>query len=112
MSSDLLMSTLRPERLQAPAENRLPALTLLYHPQLERIGERALLSDWSPGTALSLSRTEPSFGPSAAPLTDPFISRNPVRISPGDGAWVMTADASAAATAEGHPLGPLGSRFT
>ena len=61
-----------------------PALTLtiVYHPQLDRVGERATLEGLSPDKPLPLSRVEPVFthpGISAGePLADDHISRKPV----------------------------------
>jgi DNA-binding NtrC family response regulator len=62
------------------------ALTILYHPNLERVGERVIFEDAGEGGALSISRVEPAFAPpgrtSGAPLLDEHLSRKPVRIVP------------------------------
>ncbi|WP_438021207.1 sigma 54-interacting transcriptional regulator [Sorangium sp. So ce315] len=62
----------------------VPALTVLYHPDLERVGERAVLADLALRDAVALSRMEPYFGPPAttrcAPLGDTHLSRRPLRI--------------------------------
>lgn len=73
----------------APAQPLVPVcyLTLLYHPVVERIGERAELSELSGGGAL-LSRQFPLFFHphdlrgvgGGRPLDDEYISRTPVRI--------------------------------
>jgi two-component system, NtrC family, nitrogen regulation response regulator GlnG len=61
------------------------ALTILFHPDLERVGERALLgSDTKPWTA-RLSRMEPEFSPvtgaAGRPLDEDHVSRKPVILS-------------------------------
>jgi two-component system nitrogen regulation response regulator GlnG len=67
------------------ARARYPALTLLYHPDLQRVGERAILSGLLTGRHVSLSRLEPDFEPpqhgGARPLLDRGISRSPLRIT-------------------------------
>jgi DNA-binding NtrC family response regulator len=59
-----------------------PALTILYHPDLQRIGERALLSSLAVQGSLALSRETPLFGPPrgtpTTPLDHPSVSRLPV----------------------------------
>jgi two-component system nitrogen regulation response regulator GlnG len=69
-------------------ELRVPALTLLAHPDLRRVGERVLLPGLSSGRPVDLSRREPLFaqpgaGP-ARPLADLHLSRSPLRLIPGD----------------------------
>ncbi len=63
---------------------RLPGLTVLYHPDLTRIGERVLLTDLEAGP-VELSRTSPAFvspgGFDRRPLDDTRLSRRPVRLS-------------------------------
>jgi DNA-binding NtrC family response regulator len=70
-----------------PAESLLvPGLTVLFHPDAERIGERAVLSGLLSGREEELSRGEPSFsrpGQPGQPLGDPYLSRRPVRLVPG-----------------------------
>ena len=51
-------------------------LTVLAHPDPERVGQRA----WLAGAETPLSRATPDFG-DGGPLRDPFISRKPVRIT-------------------------------
>ena len=64
---------------------RVPALTLLYHPDLTRVGERALLSGLLNGRTARLSRLEPEFEPPGQllprPLGDRHISRSPVLLN-------------------------------
>jgi two-component system nitrogen regulation response regulator GlnG len=72
----------------APAGTFLvPGLTILFHPQAERIGERVALPGLASGREEQLSRLEPAFShPGRAaprPLADPHLSRRPVRLVPG-----------------------------
>src|SRR5262249_40928434 len=68
----------------------VPALTILYHPCLDRVGERAVLGDLTCRDAVGLSRTTPVFAPPGAAggvtLGDSPLSRQPLRIvAPPDG---------------------------
>ena len=70
------------ERLrQAP----VPALTISYHPNLERVGERAFLATPASGRSTTLSRLEPRFAqPAQLPvraLADVHVSRKPVELT-------------------------------
>jgi DNA-binding NtrC family response regulator len=62
-------------------------LTILFHPDARRVGERALLGEISGGRVALLSRNEPGFSPpgnaDVRPLGDLHISRSPLRISAG-----------------------------
>jgi two-component system nitrogen regulation response regulator GlnG len=65
---------------------RQPVLTILHHPDLNRVGERAFLPELASGREVGLSRLMPAF---AAPgrslgrsLRDPYLSRKPVRLRP------------------------------
>ena len=64
---------------------RYPALTILYHPDVQRVGERVILSALVPGGSLPLSRLEPRFEApyqaGARPLLDRCISRSPFLIT-------------------------------
>ncbi len=64
---------------------RLPALTILYHPDPRRVGERVLLHELATGISVALSRTRPRFSApgesSGRPLEDVFLSRKPVRLT-------------------------------
>ena len=62
------------------------ALTILCHPDVRRVGERAVLRELSAGHAVALSRLQPGFaqpGDSLGrPLADRRMSRTPVWIAP------------------------------
>lgn len=61
---------------------RVPVLTILYHPRLDRIGEQHRMQQLPLGKPVALSRLEPEFAPVGAarggPMADPRISRRPV----------------------------------
>jgi two-component system nitrogen regulation response regulator GlnG len=63
---------------------RQPVLTILHHPDLNRVGERAFLPDLASGREIGLSRLTPAFAapgrPSERSLRDPYLSRTPVRL--------------------------------
>lgn len=65
-------------------EPLLPALTILAHPDRERVGERALLGGLLAGREARISRGEPLFaqpgGRKERPLGDARISRSPIRL--------------------------------
>jgi two-component system, NtrC family, nitrogen regulation response regulator GlnG len=95
-----------------PAESPLvPGLTVLFHPDAGRIGERAPLFGLLEGNKpQELSRTEPSFSVSG-PLGDPFISRKPIRIVPGSAPGslrILRGESRTRLAVEGEPV--LGER--
>jgi two-component system nitrogen regulation response regulator GlnG len=84
----------------------LPALTVLSHPDLSRIGDRVFLGELVRGREALLSRQEPRFSaPRAAsgePLADPFLSRRPLRFAPlPDGGVSLRRDGSSIQVAAG-----------
>ncbi len=61
----------------------LPALTILFHPDLSRVGERCLLSELAGQGQAELGRLAPEFSPPSrehwgSPLGDRFLSRKPI----------------------------------
>jgi two-component system nitrogen regulation response regulator GlnG len=88
----------------------VPALTLLYHPDLRRVGDRALLSELPLGREALLGRLEPELAaPDAAagePLGDRHISREPLHLRPAPlGGIVLAAGESRTlARVDGVPL--------
>ena len=89
LSDDLSTTAVHSRGREALAPRIVPALTIISHPQPQRIGERRLLSEMiaAPGRMASLSRNAPDFARPgsllALPLGDPFISRKPVQFEPG-----------------------------
>ena len=81
------------------ARARIPALTILYHPDLSRVGDRALLGELLEGREAQLSRLEPGFEPLGQegfrvprPLGDRHLSRSPLRfLRTGDGGFHLSA---------------------
>src|ERR1700757_1775026 len=64
---------------------RHAALTILFHPDVRRAGERAILGGLAPGRPVSLSRLGPALQPpsrsGARPLLDRCISRSPLLVT-------------------------------
>ncbi|MFL6194736.1 MAG: sigma 54-interacting transcriptional regulator [Thermoanaerobaculia bacterium] len=90
----------------------VPGLTILYHPELTRIGERVPLPGLVSSREEGLSRTEPAFaqpgGAVLRPLADPYVSRRPLRLAPGSrpGSVRLIQDESGTTViADGEPLG-------
>ncbi len=89
ISDDLSTTAVHSRGREASTPRTMPALTIISHPQPQRIGERRLLSEMiaAPGRTASLSRNAPDFARPgsllALPLGDPFISRKPVQFEPG-----------------------------
>ena len=85
-SQDLHGSTVSYSRLSEElSEVRVPALTILCHPDPRRVGERALLPALGSGDVVALSRlapelTSPAGGPSR-PLADKHLSRRPLELA-------------------------------
>ncbi|WP_234023613.1 sigma 54-interacting transcriptional regulator [Sorangium cellulosum] len=85
-----------------------PALTILCHPRLERVGERALLGELAAGGAALLSRVEPTFAgrgrAPGSPLEDGHVSRRPLRLSAagGDGIRLEVGDSGTAVVVQGR----------
>ena len=78
----------------------VPALTLLWHPSLDRVGHVALLVEVGFGRSVSVSRLDPGFGAPGEPASDPIghksVSRDPVRFEDaGGGAIVIDSTGSA-----------------
>ena len=72
----------------------VPALTVLFHPDVRRVGERLLLTELAASRTAVLTRTEPEFatpdGIPRGPLSDPHLSRRPLRFDAcGGGAIVL-----------------------
>ena len=80
------------------AELAVPALSLVWHPSLDRIGEQILLPELTRGETVRLSRLEPIF-PSLTdaeprPLADPRISRRAILLAPHDSGLRLDLDGS------------------
>ncbi len=106
----LLQADTRAEcRSGAPAGSVLvPGLTIVHHPDSGRVGERVALAGLASGREESLSRTAPAFSaPGAAllrPLSDPYLSRRPLRLLPGaepGGVLLRCGDSGTVTAADG-----------
>jgi two-component system nitrogen regulation response regulator GlnG len=89
----------------------VPGLTVLYHPDLERIGERTLLTRLAAGREEHLSRREPDFAPPGQPLRRPLadlhISRRPLRLVPAaepGSVRLVRGDSGTPVAAGGEPV--------
>jgi len=85
-----------PQYGKTAAPTAVPALTLVYHPRLTRIGERVMLPELThAATKIAVSRLKPELSPpfqpaAALPLASPFVSRRPVWItSEYDGSFTI-----------------------
>src|SRR5688500_18526375 len=91
-------------------DTRVPGLTILYHPSLGRVGERAMLTGLPSGRRFELSRLAPSFAAPGArdsrPLDDSRISRAPLAIrSASDGTVVIEhGESRSPVEANGQPI--------
>jgi two-component system nitrogen regulation response regulator GlnG len=79
------------------SSSRIPCLTVIFHPQLTRIGELAFLPALMAFKPTYISRNVPVFaqpGMQAQPLRDPFVSRRPVTIERVDDDYLSITPAS------------------
>lgn len=87
------------------------ALTILCHPDIRRVGERALLRELSEGRPSPVSRLQPEFSPPwegrGRPLADRRMSRSPLWIAPStgtDGVRLDARDCPIPILADGMPV--------
>jgi two-component system, NtrC family, nitrogen regulation response regulator GlnG len=112
ISDDLSTTAVHSRGRDAAVPRTVPALTIVSHPQPQRIGERRLLSEMiaASGRTASLSRNAPDFARPgsvlALPLGDPFISRKPVQFEPGarGGVRVLVPEDGTGVRVAGQPL--------
>jgi two-component system nitrogen regulation response regulator GlnG len=75
------------EKLIADRDAPIPTLTVLWHPDVRRIGDRTTLNVLLLGHPVFVSREHPEFFPVGSsggrPLEDAHISRTPIRFSRG-----------------------------
>ncbi len=93
-----------------PPSLTVPGLTILGHPQVQRVGERAALLDLSSGRETLLSRGEPGFAPPGEsafrPLAVPYLSRRPWLFRPtaGGGVRLLRGDSPMSLAANDEPV--------
>jgi two-component system, NtrC family, nitrogen regulation response regulator GlnG len=94
-------TTLMPAPGGAKDTRAVLALTILYHPDVSRVGERAYLE----GGAVELSRAMPLFGErNVRPLDDRYISRKPLVITRERDGVSLDATEGARIVVDGQPL--------
>src|SRR5215210_7591159 len=95
---------------EPPPSLTVPGLTILGHPQVQRVGERAALFDLSSGREALLSRGEPGFSPpgesALRPLAVPYLSRRPwlLRSTAGGGVQFVRGDSPMSLAANDEPV--------
>lgn len=97
-----------PSQVETTSVALVPGLTILWHPEVDRVGERAALLELASGT-VEVSRTAPLFSQPRSsvrrPLADPFISRQPFTLSFGREGWtVECCDCRLNVEVDGAPL--------
>jgi two-component system nitrogen regulation response regulator GlnG len=109
----LLQADTRGDSENAPVAGALlvPGLTILHHPDVGRIGERVSLPGLTSGREELLSRGEPAFcQPGSSPLrplSDPHLSRRPIRLVPGSdpgGVRLLCGESGTAVVVNGEPI--------
>lgn len=86
------------------------ALTIVYHPSVERVGQRAVLPSLTPGQRAPLSRTEPLFAPpgtaAGEALGDEHVSRRPLYLESleGGGARLVLGESGTSVLVRGARL--------
>jgi two-component system nitrogen regulation response regulator GlnG len=107
---ELFAETLETPDECAPSDaQRVPTLTILCHPDANRVGEVATLPGLIGGNPVALARGEPPFaspgGDETAPLSDPYLSRKPVGLSRRAGGYrIDNATDGMALVVDGAPV--------
>jgi two-component system nitrogen regulation response regulator GlnG len=89
---------------------RVPALTLLAHPDPARVGERTVLAALAAGREMLLSRSQPGFAPpgetTSRGLSDPWLSRTPLCLRAGEagGVRLVLGESPLQVVADGVPV--------
>ncbi len=110
MLHDASSTELRSRGRETFYEALLTGLTVLYHPDLSRVGERTLLSARAPGRPMGLARNEPGFAAPGAtteprPLAHRRLSRLPWLLETiADGVELRRAGSRTAIVAGGQPV--------
>ena len=91
----------------------VPGLTVLWHTDLDRVGERVAFTELACAGEVELSRTTPRFrAPGSSerrPLADPHISRRPLRLvrTAGGDLELRRAASGTETILDGRPLGAV-----
>jgi two-component system nitrogen regulation response regulator GlnG len=92
------------------AQARIAVLTVAYHPDVSRIGDRAALPELAAGRSVPLSRSSPPFrgaSGSQMPLSDLHVSRTPLLLLPGSepgAVRLLVGESRTRVAAEGEPV--------
>ena len=74
-------------------QREVPVLTVMGHPELERLGERAWLMELPAGSSVEVCRTTPDFAQPhrvwGRSLEDPYLSREPFFLRPSQGGGLL-----------------------
>lgn len=102
---------------ERPPPPRMAALTVLSHPDVRRVGERAPLPQLATGEDVLLSRLMPAFSPPRGgrprPLADKYLSRQPAVLAPRPGGRDLVVERSGVRSRveidgeeaeDGHPI--------
>ncbi len=94
---------------ERPSTEAIPALTVLSHPDVHRVGARVPLPRLTIGEVVELSRNEPLFaqpeGGRPRGLGISFISRKPLRLTSSPSDFLLErADSSTPVQVDGRPL--------
>ena len=93
-----------------PGGIRLPGFTVLSHPAVQRVGERALLADLAAVRTEKVSRLAPKFaaigsGAVATPLSHRRLSREPLILEPrSEGIMLRVGGSPIPVVADGQPV--------
>jgi len=106
LTGSVLGSEARSDRASAPA----PTLTILYHPNLRRIGDFVCLNELALGREVPLSRYQPDLVRPGQlvgePVADSYISRRPIslRAAPDEGIEIVLGDSRTGLVAQGNAV--------
>ncbi len=105
------LTTREPDPQSAPSgPPAVATLTIVCHPELGRIGQRALLLELDAGREVALSRSAPDFASPGlvfgAALEDPYLSRSPLILRPVKGGAVelRVSESTTQVLADGEPI--------
>ncbi|MEM8930570.1 MAG: sigma 54-interacting transcriptional regulator, partial [Acidobacteriota bacterium] len=95
--------------LDRAVDVRVPGLTILWHPDVDRVGERIALTGLAGGRSQELARLTPDFTPPDRPLSRPLadsrLSRTPIRLVPTpDGLRIDRDGSKTPVEIDGTPL--------
>ncbi|MEM9489096.1 MAG: sigma 54-interacting transcriptional regulator [Myxococcota bacterium] len=103
--------TLRPDQPRSQIGDELTCLSIVWHPDVRRVGSCAFLGLDRDGETVALSRLEPNFirlrppGQAGIPLGDPAVSRRPIELAMrGDQLVVRCDPAGSALTVDQQPV--------